>query len=657
MGSPTLRERQPLEFAAMWGEARPIHELCPEDLGTEGLVFLDGNNLYRTTGRHLANGGMGSVFEMERRAAHDSDSIEYVVAKTFHAEYLYQLRTDEVTRGEHTRTLQAIDHIAQLSHDHLLPTYVSTSIRNNHLFITPRQGETLLAAVSRNAFTERERVLLIIQALRALESLHNAGILHRDFTLRNILLGNAGAHAYLFDFDLAVTLKSIAHQTYKSHYRGRIFGSPGFSVPPEVLDPALTETAITHRLDIYAVGAAIFSLFTDQLPYGDTEDMWGLLVRIAEGIVINGQSRVVYPEAVPHVLRPIIEACLERDPGNRTASVSAIIDALELCVDQLDASSQDRHTTLVPGTTLSRKDRVDAVHGKRPDNSVTKAVIEIVDQALTRYGYEVEQSLGRVRGKPIFRIVPIPALVANGEFPDTNTFPKIVTAQNLNQADNPESILDLWFGQYLPILHSVRRGSLTAFYRGVYDELSGHLFLFSECVDDPRFGTDLARHELSLAESLGLGYLVANQVASLHSHGMSHNNVCPQSLLLKGLRKTREVKPAMVGLTDPSLDPQRLKADVRNLAYMIADWTRAEELQTLEDSTRQQLTELQHSLRALALAERDAPLTIDIIIDKLANGLAALDVNFRVLQQHGGDLQAYALLLVSHSLYGRLWSQ
>src|SRR5690606_6281518 len=129
-----------------------------------------------------------------------------------------------------------------------------------------------------------------------------------------------------------------------THYRGRIFGSPGFSVAPESLDPALMESAITHRLDIFAVGAALHGLFTDETVYGNTQDMWGLLVAIADGVVVGGNSRINYKETVPPLVRPVIERCLERDPGNRAGSVSSVLSELDGILDRLDDGRRDSST-------------------------------------------------------------------------------------------------------------------------------------------------------------------------------------------------------------------------------------------------------------------------------------------------------------------------
>ncbi len=640
--------------AETWGTPQPLSEFAAADLGEAGHVLDPGDGyLYRTTGQHLSQGGMGVVWVMERKRP-NKGRLEAVVGKTFHAEYLYQLRTDEVTRREYSTTLAAIDEIAKLRHPFLLPTYVSQPIKDNHLIVSPRKDETLLEAVARGDLPVRRRVELLLQALHALVTLHEKRLLHRDFTLRNILLDGGGRNAYLFDFDLSIDLDRIGPATYASHYQGRIFGSPGYSVPPEILDPGLTDTAITTRLDVYAIGGALFTLFTDQLPYGHTEDMWGLLVRISDGVVVGGQSHIDYPEVVPLALRPIIEGCLERDPGERTGSVASVIEQLNGCLDALGVAAPERYTTLPPEAARPQEERVASVHQLRKDASVTREDIVNVDDAVARYGYVVKEALGRVKEHGIFLAIPNPELVASGQFPDTNMFPKIVTAQDLSRVPDRQQVLDLWFGRYLPVLHSARQGLLTTLYRAVYDEKSDHLFLFSEFVTNPRFGTQLEAEQLSLREALGVGYLVACQVMRLHEHGIAHNNVSAKSLLLKGLSRTRQVFPAMIGLVEPSVAPAALTEDVRNLAMLTLGWIEDGAIEALEPRIRMRMDDFRERLTAIAFDESVSSPLPDLI-QTIADGLSSLDFNFGVLRENGGDLDAYALLLVSHSLYGRLW--
>ncbi|HUH00810.1 MAG TPA: protein kinase, partial [Kofleriaceae bacterium] len=616
---------------------------------------------YRTTGEHLTDGGMGSVYFLERRRRGQDrqDSIEPVVGKIFHQNYLYQLRTDDVTRRDHQTTLSAMTQIAATEHPNLLPTYLAAPIADNHLFVTPRKAETLLEAVAKNELTTRRKVELLMQAIRALGSLHEQRIIHRDFTLRNILIEADARKAYLFDFDLSLSLDEIGPVTYRTHYRGRIFGSPGFSVAPESLDPALMESAITQRLDIFAIGAALHGLFTDETVYGNTQDMWGLLVSIADGVVVGGNSRIHYKETVPPLVRPVIERCLERDPGNRAGSVSSILSELDGILDRLDDGRRDGstyHSTLSVRLQQSAMgDRLASVLETRTDTTVNGAVIQIADDALGRYGYQIDKSLGRVKGHPIFLASPRPELLAHGKFSDTNTFPKIVTAQNLNLAADPQAVLDAWFGHYLPILKNAREGRMTTLYRAVFDEESYHLLLFSEFVSDARFGPDLDPHELTLEEAFGLAYLATQQVARLHRQGLAHNNVRARSLLLKGLRDTRDVHPAMLGLVEPSISPESLVDDVRKLSGLVLGWIRPIRVEALDQRHRIRIDEIRAHLADLAFNDQVVPSGIDELIELLADALSVLNFNFGVLRENMGDLDDYALMLVSHPLYGRLW--
>lgn len=655
----------PASAEAPWTETRSLQELRADDLRREGVVFRHGDHLYRTTGRHLSHGGMGSVFVMERRpdaapGARDNP-VEAVVGKVFHAQYLYQLRTDDVARRDYQTSMSALEALRRIDHPHLLPVYVSQRLVDNHLLVSPRMADTLLEVVARGDSSPRRRVRLLIQALEGLYALHDHRLIHRDFTLRNILVDGTGERAYLFDFDLALRLDDIAGITCGAHYQGRIFGSPGFSVPPEIVDDMLSDHPITTRLDIYAIGGALFRLFSDGNPHGATDDMWGLLMRIADGVVFNGFSRITYPPTMPAALRPVIERCLERDPGNRFGSVRLVIGELERCIEDLDelehdnASAFDQVETVVHDAHDERVRRIRSIPGAAKLPNVPPGFLDLLEAALERYGYRVERSLGRINDRSIFLAAPIPELVASGQFPYANTYPKIVTAVNLNLAPDAQAALDLWFGRYLPVLESVRQGLFTSLHKAIYDELSGYLLLFSEFVDDPRFGTDLAQHELTLVEAFGLGFLITRQVGQLHEHGLAHNNVSANSLMFKGARGSRLVLPSMAGLVEPSTDVEAIRSDVRHLAGLVLSWLRPDRVEAAELQVRRQLDELRARLGSIAGNEQVTPPGIDELFALVANALSAVDHNFRVLREHRGDLQDYVLLLLSQRLYPRLW--
>src|SRR5688572_15757876 len=370
-----------------WVETTSIGTLRSEDLAKPKMVFRYNRYIYRTNGKHLSNGGMGTVYELERRDD-ATGAIERTVGKVFHSNYLYQLRTDEVTRRDHHNNLAAMARIAALEHPNILPTYVSAPIADNYLFVTPRMGTTLLEACTKHNLTPRARTKLLIQALEGLSTLHAARLIHRDFTLRNILVDEGANVAYLFDFDLAMSLDDMGNQTYRNYYKGRIFGSPGWSVAPETIDQALMDTNIATSLDVYAIGGALHGLFTDQLLYGPADDMWALLIRIAEGVVVGGRSKVHYPESFPTVLRGVIEGCLERDPAQRFPSVQAVVTELRGLLRELPDESERRSKKRLQTSAEEDKARaVSAVIASTPDPSITEDVIRAAEFTIWEWSY------------------------------------------------------------------------------------------------------------------------------------------------------------------------------------------------------------------------------------------------------------------------------
>jgi serine/threonine protein kinase len=638
-----------------WVESTSIGTLRSDDLARPDNVFRYNRYLYRTLGTHLANGGMGTVYSLERRDE-ETGIVEPVVGKVFHSNYLYQLRTDEVTRRDHHNNLAAMARIAAIEHPNILPTYVSAPIADNYLFVTPRMGMTLLEAIGKHNLTPRARTKLLVQALEGLSTLHAARLVHRDFTLRNILVDEGANVAYLFDFDLAMSLDDIGNVTYRSYYKGRIFGSPGWSVAPETIDQALMDTNIATSLDIYAIGGALHGLFTEQLLYGAADDMWALLIRIAEGVVVGGKSKVFYPETFPMVLKSVIEGCLERDPVQRFQSVGAVVNELRTMLRELpDETRRESKKRMQTSVDEEKQRAVSAAMASTPDPSITVDIVRAAEQAVWDWSYSVERSLGRVRGHPIFLATPRADLLAAGQFPDANTFPKLVTVIDLTKVSDPRAFVENWQRYFWPILKRVRQGLLTSLHKVIYDANSSSLLLFSEYVDEPRFGNQVGELDLHVDGALALGFLVIRQVAALHEHGMAHNNISPDALLFKGVAATRTVVPAMIGLVEPAMGAEAMAGDVRQLARMLVDWLRPNRIEALHVRIKPMFESVRGRLTSWAFDKSAPTPPIDQLLALVSDALALVDFNFSVLRDSGGDLQEYTLLITSLRLYHLLW--
>ncbi len=629
-----------------WVETASIGTLRSDDLTRAGQVFRYNRYVYRTTGTHLSNGGMGTVYLLDRRDD-ETGTVEGVVGKVFHSNYLHQLRTDEVTRRDHHNNLAAMARIAAIEHPNILPTYVSAPIADNYLFVTPRMGVTLLEAIAKHNLTPRARTKLLLQALEGLSTLHAARLIHRDFTLRNILVDDGANVAYLFDFDLAMSLDDIGQQSFRNYYKGRIFGSPGWSVAPETVDQQLMDSTIAASLDVYAIGGALHGLFTDQLLYGEAGDMWALLIRIAEGVVVGGRSSVHYPENFPRVLRGVIERCLERDPAQRFPSVPAVIAELRNVLRELPDEANESKKWIDDDKASTK------VTPQEP--TLGEGVVRASDAAIFQWGYTVERALGRVRSHPIFLATPRHDLVRTGQFPDANTFPKLVTVIDLKKLADARGFVENWQRYFWPILKRVRQGLLTSLHKVIYDDTTSSLLLFSEYVDEPRFGSVLTETDVHIDAGLALGFLVVRQVAALHEHGMAHNNITPGALLFKGNVATRTVMPAMIGLVEPAMGAEAMAGDCRQLSAMLLHWLRPNRIDSLNVRIRPMFEALRTKLSTWAYDSSQPAATIDQLMALMSDALALVDFNFSVLRDSGGDLQEYALLLISQRLYHVLW--
>jgi serine/threonine protein kinase len=605
---------------------------------------------------------MGAVYELDRRDDL-TGATERVVGKVFHENYLHQLRTDEVTRRDHHNNLAAMARIAAIEHPNILPTYVSAPIADNYLFVTPRMGMTLLEAISKHNLTPRARTKLLVQALEGLATLHAARLIHRDFTLRNILVDDGANVAYLFDFDLVMSLDDLGAQSYRTYYKGRIFGSPGWSVAPETIDQGLMDCPLHTSLDVYAIGGALHGLFTEQLLYGQADDMWALLIRIAEGVVVGGRSKVFYPEGFPVVLRSVIEGCLERDPSQRFPSIAAVVQELRGLLRELpDGAVRDARRRTIPPVAPAALERTDSVLtpiGDEPTGVeptiATEGVAGVAERAIHDWGYQVERGLGRVKGHPIFLASPRADMVAAGSFPDANIFPKLVTVIDLTKIDDPRRFVEDWQQYFWPILKRVRTGLLTSLHKVIYDANTSSLLLFTEYVDEPRFGDRIAELDLHVDGALALGMLVVRQVAALHEHGMAHHNISPGALLFKGASATRTVMPAMIGLVEPAMGPEAMAEDCRALSGMILQWLRPNRVASLHLRVKPMFEAMRGKLNAWAFDRTVRTPAIEELATLLSDALALVDFNFSVLRDSGGDLQEYALLLISLRLYHLLW--
>ncbi|WP_040835720.1 serine/threonine-protein kinase [Nocardia brevicatena] len=167
-------------------------------------------------------------------------------------------------------------------------------------------GSSLAEVVERyGALGEDSLLVLAHGLLEALAAVHRSGVVHRDLKPSNVLLAFDGPK--VIDFGIARAVEDSKLTT-----TGKVIGSPGFMCPEQV-----TGDPVGPAADIFAFGGVLVFAATGCGPFG-----------VGDGVQMLW--RVVYEDPrlgdLPERLRPLIAACLSKDPAGRPTTDLLLAD-------------------------------------------------------------------------------------------------------------------------------------------------------------------------------------------------------------------------------------------------------------------------------------------------------------------------------------------
>jgi serine/threonine protein kinase len=174
--------------------------------------------------------------------------------------------------------------LAQLEHPGLVPVHDVGALPDGRMFYVMKlvHGERL-DGLSRQAMTLSERLRLIVRVADAVAFAHARGIVHRDLSPGNIMVGAFG-EVLVLDWGLATSTRDASGP-------GVVVGTPGFMAPEQAGGLA------DARSDVYAIGALL---------------AW--LTSTADG----------RPERLPRPLRSILDKARAAPPADRYEDAAAL---------------------------------------------------------------------------------------------------------------------------------------------------------------------------------------------------------------------------------------------------------------------------------------------------------------------------------------------
>jgi serine/threonine protein kinase len=158
-------------------------------------------------------------------------------------------------------------------------------------------GPSLSEAVDNHGpFPVGSLLALAAGLAESLTAIHAAGVVHRDLKPSNVMLAEDGPRVIDFGISRAVESTALTQA-------GLVIGSPGFMSPEQAMGQDVGPPS-----DIFNLGAVLAFAAAGVGPFG-TGTTVALLYRVVHGSPSLDQ--------VPADVRPLIERCLAKDPGQR----------------------------------------------------------------------------------------------------------------------------------------------------------------------------------------------------------------------------------------------------------------------------------------------------------------------------------------------------
>jgi eukaryotic-like serine/threonine-protein kinase len=231
---------------------------------------------------------------------------------------------------------------ARLSHPGIV-TVIDRGEQDGHQYIVFEHvpGETLKQLVDREGPLPVDVALdLALQMGRALAFAHERGLIHRDVKPQNVLL-NGDRRAKVTDFGIARVMDVDGMTT-----TGAVVGTSHYMAPEQAKGEQ-----VDAQSDVYGLGAVLYELLSGGVPFPGDNFVTVAMRHVNDRLPSLLEKR---PE-LPLRLVAAVERALEKDPTRRFPTMTAFVDELEICREQLASGGDESATQIIRGPAVAEE--------------------------------------------------------------------------------------------------------------------------------------------------------------------------------------------------------------------------------------------------------------------------------------------------------------
>ncbi len=228
--------------------------------------------------------------------------------------------------------------VGMLQHPNILPIFDAGEEGGQYYVVMEHvHGARTLSAYCKphNLLPVADVVEIIFKCAKALHYAHTRGVVHRDIKPSNIML-TTDSDVRIIDFGIA-----LFDDADTSQING-IAGSPSYMSPEQV-----QSAEITHRSDLYSLGAVMYELLTGHRPFRAPN-----LAKLLQHIVYSTPQPIHTLRAeIPEILEEVAAKAMQKDAARRHKNGLDFAADLTRAFQQLreqedEVSKQDRFDRL-----------------------------------------------------------------------------------------------------------------------------------------------------------------------------------------------------------------------------------------------------------------------------------------------------------------------